>query len=53
VPFRKFTAEDWADRYQAEVAERKRQAEELEALKAQIAAMGGKERPRPPRPSLN
>jgi hypothetical protein len=49
----KFTAEDYADRYQAEVSKNKAQAEEIEALRAQVAAMGGKDRPRPPRPDLN
>jgi hypothetical protein len=49
----RFEATDYADRYQAEVGKNKQQAEEIEALRAQVAAMGGKERPRPPRPSLN
>jgi hypothetical protein len=49
----RFEATDYADRYQAEVDKNKQQAEEIAALRAQVAAMGGKERPRPPRPSLN
>ena len=49
----KFEVTDYADRYQAEVDKNKQQAEEIEALRAQVAAMGGKERPRRPRPSLN
>jgi hypothetical protein len=49
----KFEVTDYADRYQAEVDKNKQQAEEIEALRAQVAAMGGKKRPRPPRPSLN
>ena len=32
----KFTAEDYADRYQAEVGKNKQQAEEIEALRAQL-----------------
>jgi hypothetical protein len=51
----KFTAEDYADRFQSEQAKNAQQAKEIEALKAQIAAMGGEDRPRPrpPRPALN
>jgi hypothetical protein len=49
----KFTSEDYADRFQEERAKNAQQAEEIEALKGQIAAMRGKERPRPPRPPLN
>ena len=49
----KFTSEDYADRYQAEVGKNKQQAEEIEALRAQVAAMEGKPRPRPLRPDLN
>jgi hypothetical protein len=49
----KFTATDYADRFLSEQAKNKAQPEEIEALRAQVAAMGGKDRPRPPRPSLN
>jgi hypothetical protein len=49
----KFTAEDYAGRFQEERAKNAQQAEEIEALRAQLAALGGKDRPRPPRPSLN
>ena len=49
----KFTAEDYAGRFQEERAKNAQQAEEIAALREQVAAMGGKERPRPPRPSLN
>ena len=49
----KFEATDYADRFVAEREKNKAQAEEIAALREQIAAMGGKERPRPPRPSLN
>jgi hypothetical protein len=49
----RFEATDYADRFVAEQQKNKAQAEEIAALREQVAAMGGKERPRPPRPSLN
>jgi hypothetical protein len=49
-----FTSEDYAGRYQDEVAKNKEQASEIAALREQVVALGGlKERPRPPRPALN
>jgi hypothetical protein len=44
---------DYAQPYQQEVAKNKDLTERVAALEGQIAAMGGKERPRPPRPPLN
>jgi hypothetical protein len=49
----KFSSEDYLGRFQEERAKVAQQAEEITALREQVAAMGGKERPRPPRPSLN
>jgi cell division protein FtsB len=46
----KLTLHDYAQPYQEEVAKNKELTERVEALEAQIAAMQGKERPRPPRP---
>jgi hypothetical protein len=47
------TRTDYRGPYQEEPVKSKQQAEEIEALKAQIATMEGKPRPRPPRPDLN
>ena len=45
-----FTATDYMDRYQGEVAKNNELTERVAALEGQIAAMQGRERPRPPRP---
>jgi hypothetical protein len=47
------TLNDYAQVHEEEKARADQLAEEVEALKGQIAAMGGKERPRPPRPTMN
>jgi hypothetical protein len=49
----RFVSEDYAGRFVAEQEKNKAQAEEIAALREQVAALGGKERerPRPPRPS--
>jgi hypothetical protein len=44
---------DYRDPYEEQLAKNKEQAEQIAALEAQIAALGGKDRPRPPRPNLN
>ena len=43
-------ATDYMDRYQGEVAKNNELTERVAALEGQIAAMQGRERPRPPRP---
>jgi hypothetical protein len=47
------TLNDYAQVHEEEKARADQLAEEVEALKGQIAAMSGKERPRPPRPTMN
>ena len=49
----RITRSDFRGPYQEELVKSKQQAEEIEALKARIAVMEGKPRPRPPRPDLN
>jgi hypothetical protein len=49
----KITLTDYAQVHEEEVARNKALKEEVEALRGQIAAMQGKERPRPPRPVMN
>jgi cell division protein FtsB len=44
---------DYMGPYQEEQAKNRQLTEEVEALKAQISALGGKDRPRPPRPQMN
>jgi hypothetical protein len=44
---------DFRGAYQEELVKSKQQAEEIVSLKARIASMEGKPRPRPPRPDLN
>jgi hypothetical protein len=46
----KLTLNDYRQPYQQELAENKELSERVEALEAQITAMQGKDRPRPPRP---
>jgi hypothetical protein len=48
----RFEATDYAERYTQQVESNAHLKEEVEALRAQVAAMGGS-RPRPPRPALN
>jgi hypothetical protein len=48
-----FTTEDYAGRYQQEIAKNRELSERVDALEGQIAAMQGKDRPRPPRPQMN
>jgi hypothetical protein len=48
-----FTLTDYRRPYLDQMDENKRLAEEVAALKGQLDAMQGKDRPRPPRPPLN
>jgi hypothetical protein len=53
APEVKITLTDYAQVHDEEVVKNKALKEEVEALRGQIAAMQGKERPRPPRPVMN
>ena len=44
---------DYLAPYEEEKAKNTQLTEEVEALKAQVALLGGKDRPRPPRPQMN
>jgi hypothetical protein len=49
----RITRNDFRKPYVEETEKNRRLSDEVDALKAQIAVMEGKPRPRPPRPDLN